>query len=324
MPRKARLDAPGVLQHVIARGIERRPIFSCDEDYEFLLKRLGHLLEEADIECFAWVLIPNHFHLLLRTGSVSLATFMRRLLTAYGVRYNRRYARSGHLFQNRYKSIVCEADPYLMELVRYIHLNPIRAGLVKNMGELERYRWCGDGVLMGKAQNSWQKTEEVLAYFGSRVRTARLKYRRFMAEGIRHGRRPELVGEVLSVRRDTDGAEEYKDSRVLGGSDFTKQVLSRKRGHGKTREIRRMSWAVLLGKIAEQWGLSPEDLLSGSKERSVVRVRSVLSYIAVRKMGMRASQVAEWLKVSQPAVSKSLLRGQRLVKENPAFMEVLQ
>jgi len=98
MPRKARLDAPGVLQHVIGRGIERRPIFSCDEDYEFFLKRLGHLLEETGIECFAWVLIPNHFHLLLRTGSVSLATLMRRLLTAYVVHYNRRYDRSGHLF----------------------------------------------------------------------------------------------------------------------------------------------------------------------------------------------------------------------------------
>jgi REP element-mobilizing transposase RayT len=98
MPRKARLDAPGVLQHVIGRGIERRPIFSCDEDYEFFLKRLGHLLEETGIECFAWVLIPNHFHLLLRTGPVSLATLMRRLLTAYVVHYNRRYDRSGHLF----------------------------------------------------------------------------------------------------------------------------------------------------------------------------------------------------------------------------------
>lgn len=324
MPRKARLDAPGVLQHVIGRGIERRPIFSCDEDYEFFLKRLGHLLEETGIECFAWVLIPNHFHLLLRTGSVSLATLMRRLLTAYVVHYNRRYDRSGHLFQNRYKSIVCEADPYLMELVRYIHLNPIRAGLVRNMGELERYRWCGDGVLMRKAQNSWQNTEEVLAYFGNKVWRARMKYRVFMEEGLKHGRRPELVGQVLSVRKDGDGDEEYKDSRVLGGSDFTKQVLSRKQGHGKGREIRRMSWVVLLGKIAEQWRLSSEDLLSGSKERSVVRARSVLSYFAVRKIGMRATQVAEWLKLSQPAVSKSLLRGERMLKENPLLMEAFQ
>jgi len=207
------------------------------------------------------VLIPNHFHLLLRTGSVSLATFMRQLLTAYVLPYNRRYNRSGHLFQNRYKSIVCEADPYLMELVRYIHLNPIRAGSVRSMGELERYRWCGDGVLMGKAQNSWQNTGEVLAYFGNKVRRARLKYWVFMEDGLRHGRRPELVGQVLSVRKESDGSEEYKDSRVLGGSVFTKQVLSRKQEQGKGREIRWMSWAVLLGKIAERWRLSAEDLL---------------------------------------------------------------
>src|SRR5512139_4080901 len=126
MPRQPRLDAPGVLQHVIARGIEQRDIFSDRQDYHFFVNRLGSLINDTGMDCYAWVLMPNHFHLLLRTGPIPLPTFMRRLLTAYSVYYNRRYERSGHLFQNRYRSIICEEDPYFTELVRYIHLNPVR------------------------------------------------------------------------------------------------------------------------------------------------------------------------------------------------------
>jgi REP element-mobilizing transposase RayT len=165
MPRQARLDAPGVLQHVMARGIERGRIFSDEKDYRFFVKRLGDLIGATDIHCYAWVLIPNHFHLLLRTGPTSLSTLMRRLMTSYAVYYNRRHQRLGHLFQNRYKSLICEEDPYFLELVRYIHLNPLRSGLVKNLEGLERYPWCGYGVLMGRHKNSWQQIDEVLGQF---------------------------------------------------------------------------------------------------------------------------------------------------------------
>lgn len=133
MPRLARLDALGVLQHVIARGIGRREIFTDDKDRQSFLDRLGGILGETNTECFAWALIPNHFHLLVRTGLAPLSQVMRRLLTGHAVVFNRRHRRSGHLFQNRYKSVVCEEDPYLLELVRYIHLNPLRAGIVKKV-----------------------------------------------------------------------------------------------------------------------------------------------------------------------------------------------
>ena len=117
MPRQARLDAPGVLQHVMARGIERRKIFWDDKDRTAFLERFGVILEETQTQCYAWALIPNHFHLLLRTGATPLSTVMRRLMTGYAVTFNIRYRRSGHFFQNRYKSVVCEEDPYLLELI---------------------------------------------------------------------------------------------------------------------------------------------------------------------------------------------------------------
>ena len=132
MPRLARLDAPGVLHHVMIRGIERCKIFLNDKDREDFVERLAKLLPNTKTACYAWVFIPNHAHFLFRTGLVPLATLMKRVLTGYAVSFNHRHNRHGQLFQNRYKSIVCQEDVYLKELVRYIHMNPLRAGIVKD------------------------------------------------------------------------------------------------------------------------------------------------------------------------------------------------
>ena len=112
MPRKARIDAPGALHHIIVRGIERRKIFYDDNDRDNFLDRLGIILTDTRTPCFAWALIPNHLHLLFRTGVTPIATVMQRLLTGYAVSFNRRH---GQLFQNRYKSVLCQEDPYLLE-----------------------------------------------------------------------------------------------------------------------------------------------------------------------------------------------------------------
>ncbi len=149
MPRVARLDSPGVLQHVIVRGNEKRKIFLGDQDRRRFLDRLSQLLGDSETLCYAWSLIPNHFHLLLLPIHFKLAVLMRRLLTGYAVTFNLAHHRIGHLFQNRYKSIVCDKESYLLELVRYIHLNPMRAGLVRTLEELDRYSWSGHAVLMG-------------------------------------------------------------------------------------------------------------------------------------------------------------------------------
>ena len=155
MPRQARLDDPGTLHHVMIRGIEGKSIFRDNRDRKEFVTRLGNLSKETGTRVLAWALLRNHVHLLLFSGPSGLALFMRRLLTGYAQGFNRRHRRRGHLFQNRYKSIVCEEDPYLLELVRYIHLNPLRASLVKSLGELERYPWSGHRVLVGREKNGW-------------------------------------------------------------------------------------------------------------------------------------------------------------------------
>ena len=133
MPRKSRMDAPGTLHHIMGRGIERTKIFRNRTDREDFVSRLAELSSNGDLIVYAWSLLANHYHILARTGRQSLAGSMRKLLTGYVVNFNKRHKRCGHLFQNRYKSIVCEDDPYLLELTRYIHLNPLRAKMVTDL-----------------------------------------------------------------------------------------------------------------------------------------------------------------------------------------------
>jgi REP element-mobilizing transposase RayT len=126
MPILARLDAPGVLHHIIIRGIERRKIFRDSKDRDNFIDRLSDLLPATQTTCYAWAFIPNHAHFLFRSSG-EISTLMRRLLTGYVIYFNRRHRRHGQLFQNRYKSIICQEDMYFRELIRYIHLNPLRA-----------------------------------------------------------------------------------------------------------------------------------------------------------------------------------------------------
>ena len=183
MPRRSRIDAAGALHHVMVRGIERGAVFRNDTDRDHFLERLGEILQDTKTLCYAWALIPNHFHLLLRTGPVPISTVMRRLLTGYALWYNRTHRRHGHLFQNRFKSILCQEDVYLLELVRYIHLNPIRAHLVGDLDELGRYPYGGHSVLMGKVKKPWQDTEGVLGMFGEKLGAARRPYQGLCGKG---------------------------------------------------------------------------------------------------------------------------------------------
>lgn len=217
MPRQARIDAPGALHHVIVRGIERRDIFRSDRDRDDFLERLGCILLDTATPCWAWALMRNHLHLLVRTGGVPLAQVMRRLLTGYAQGFNRRYRRNGPLFQNRYKSILCQEDPYLLELTRYIHLNPLRAGAVPDLAGLDHYAYAGHAALMGRRKAAWQDTDGILKRFGRGRAAARKRYRAFVEQGIADGRRPEL-------ERGTGQALVYKLPlllRALRGGTFS-------------------------------------------------------------------------------------------------------
>ncbi len=187
MQGKSSIDTTEALHHIIARGIEQRKIFEDEQDRYGFLKNLGLILEQTETACFAWSLMPNHFHFLLRTGVTPIATVMRRLLTGHAVRYNRRHQRHGHLFQNRYRSILCQEDCYLLGLVGYIHLNPLRAKLVGDLDQLDQYLFSGHGVITGNYEQPWQDSGKVLLHFGKQMNSVSQKYREFVAGGMDEG-----------------------------------------------------------------------------------------------------------------------------------------
>ncbi|MCP4622329.1 MAG: transposase [bacterium] len=324
MPRKARIDAPGALHHIIVRGVERKAIFKDNADRDNFVERLGQIISETDTGCYAWVLMKNHVHMLLKTGLAPIVTVMRRLLTGYAVSFNRRHLRHGHLFQNRYKSFLCEEDLYLKELVRYIHLNPLRAKVVKDIKDLGIYRWCGHSALMGKAEADFQDTEYVFKSFGRSVRQARRAYESFVAKGIKHGRRPDLVGGGLL--RSVGGWAELKefrdlgirikgDERLLGSFDFVEKVL--KQADEQLEEKYRLKVSVislqgLIEKVARYYKIDPKNLKSASKERTITEARRVLCYIAVRKLGYKCSDVSKAMGISAVTVSRAVSLGSEL------------
>jgi REP element-mobilizing transposase RayT len=327
MPRQARIDAPGAVHHIIARGIERGKIFRDDEDREDFIERLGILVAETHTRCFAWALIPNHFHLLLKTGDDPIATVMRRLLTGYAAGHNRRHRRSGHLFQNRYKSILCQEDLYLKELVRYIHLNPLRAGLVGDMSALDRYRFAGHGYLTGKQENGWQAVDDVLAFFGEDRRPARKAYRQFVTEGIALGNQPGLTGgglvrsaggwsAVQFLRR--AGVFQKSDERILGDGDFVETVLADAQESMNNRyrlASKGIGFEQVTAVVADLLSVEPQALIGRSKERVIARGRALLCYWLVRELGMPTIAVADRLKIAAPTVSVAAKRGKEIVRD---------
>lgn len=327
MPRKSRIDIPGALHHIIIRGIERRRIFQDNVDRDAFLERLGFILTELNTLCYAWALIPNHIHLLLRSGTAPIPTVMRRLLTGYAVTYNRRHRRHGHLFQNRYKSILCQTDTYLLELARYIHLNPLRSGLVLDLESLDDYPYSGHSVIMGKRKNDWQEVDYILSLFGSLTASARTQYRAYIEEGIEKGRRADLVGGGLlrsmggwaeakvSMK---DGDRVKADERILGDSDFVEEVLrSSEEKLSRTFQLkaRGIDLERLAERVAHLLGIESEKIYAAGKYKKIVDARSLFCYWAVRELDLSTTELAKRLRISQPAVSISVKRGEKLARE---------
>jgi REP element-mobilizing transposase RayT len=321
MPRQARIDAPGALHHVIIRGIERKAIFKDAKDYRNFLDRLDLVLTETETPCFAWALMSNHAHLLLRTDLMPLSLVMRRLLTGYAQQFNRRHQRHGHVFQNRYKSVLCEQDPYLLELVRYIHLNPIRSGNVDGINKLNVYPYTGHATLMGKVKRPWQDTNYVLALFGKSIRTSRKAYLNFVSKGINFGRRPDLVGgglirsiggwSALSVMRSSH-LRVISDERILGSSDFVESVLKHANEAYERRTLamaKGIGLDALIDAAANHFQISAEIIKSASKQREACRAKSIICYLAVERLGMIGAKLARHLNLTPSAVSKLISRG---------------
>lgn len=318
MPRQARLDCSGTLHHVMIRGIERRRIADDKQDRDRFVSRLGECALDTKTKIYAWALMPNHAHILLHSGSRGLASFMRRFLTGYAVTYNIRHRRHGHLFQNRYKSIVCDEDAYFTELVRYIHLNPLRAKEVKDVSDLDRYPWCGHSVLMGRRKHPWQERDYVLSWFGKTEGEARKEYRAYVKEGVSEGSRPELVGgglirsmggwsEVVSLRRSKEKA--LCGERILGSGGFVERLLreaDEKLKYRLSGEARREKAVRIIRELCRREKVGIEELKGGSRRGRIPGIRSKLAVRLMEECGLSLAEIGRQLGVTTSAVSKAI------------------
>lgn len=318
MPRQARIEAPGLLYHVIARGIERSEIFKEPDDYEFFLSRLGRVLRDTETKCLAFCLIPNHVHLLMRSGRIPISTAMRRLLTGYAVCFNRKYERAGHLFQNRYKSIVCQEESYLLTLIRYIHLNPIRAGLVSGIKGLDAYRYAGHRALIGREKLPWYDATLTLSCFSTNAARAKEAYLSFLraAADDDEQRMLESGGKIRSLGSEAAmvGQPPVFDGRILGDSDFVRSLTM---VAAEPIDFIRTNADEIMERVAKRYDLSVEQIKGDGRSRDLNEARALIAHVAVFRLGMSFAATAGIMNLHRSTVARLIDKGREVGAHMP-------
>lgn len=246
---------------------------------------------------------------------------MLRLLTGYAVTFNLRHNRSGHLFQNRYKSIVCDDEAYLLELVRYIHLNPLRAGVVADLEGLTGYGWCGHRQLLGRRGPELIAEKEVLPLFARSKRMAVHRYLEFLAHGVNAGPSAKLSCGGRRISRAYNSSlkdDDLYDERILGGGDFVARVLGAGGDQGRSLSLGR-----IIAIVAGHYKLAQTDLAMPSKRPIIVRVKALICFVATRLCRLKGTEVGKPLAYSTTAVSRAALRGKTLYEEDTALQALL-
>lgn len=321
-----RLHIPRGCYHLMGRGLESRNIFEQSSDKQEFLDRLGKSVVKNQCQCLAWALMSNHYHLLVRAGPLPLSKLMAPVLGGYGGYYNRRHRRCGYVFQNRFKSILCQEDSYLLELVRYIHLNPIRAAMVPDLTALNRYPWTGHAGMLGRLQQSWHDTLPVLGLFGNSYHLARKRYEDFMRAGIESTNLQSLSGGGL-VRSSGSWEALCKlrkehihcigDERILGDSSFVTAVLREDTlGVDQVTLRSRQGWTLnrLIRHVCGLCELEEKTLIRKARSNDCSKAKALICFWGKHELGLTTTELAERLRISQQAVSQWIKKGQVLVE----------
>ncbi len=303
MARKPRIEFPGALYHVIARGNNRQKIFTCEKDYEHFLFRLRQVKKRFKFILYAYALMPNHVHLLIETGEHPLSKVMQSLQLNYTQYFNRRYKRVGHLFQGRYKAILCQKENYLLELIRYIILNPIRAGLVSS---LIKWPWSSYAEIVQGKNDPITSVGDVLSLFDRRHNAALISFQKFINDANVEGHKKEYYN--------------LKDQRILGEKEFAEDVI-------KTAvddfEYRKISIDEAVDIVAKHTGISRENILSMTNERRGAEGRGLVAYICRTIGGFRSKKLGKYFKRAESTISKMVKQVEINITRNKAKKELI-
>jgi REP element-mobilizing transposase RayT len=290
MPRRPRLHVAGGVYHVILRGNHREPLFGADRDRAYLNALVGDVAARFALQVFAYCWMTNHLHLAVRVGDTPLSVPMQRLAMRYSRHIHREAGQVGHLFERRYRAILVDADSYLTSLVRYIHLNPVVAGMV---AEPMAYPWSSHRDYLGRPTVPWVDTGFVLGMFGARVDPARVRYARFMRS---------CADEDLALF----GKHESRDTRELAPDPPVPSVAA---PAPETPREDRETLEQIAARHCAGLGISLDELVSPSRERRLSGPRTAIAREALALTAATLTEVATFLGRSPSAVAQALRKG---------------
>jgi REP element-mobilizing transposase RayT len=298
----------------MARGIEGRDIFSSNNDRTKFLSLLSSGLKRTGYACYAWALMRNHYHLVLRSSELHLAELMRQLNAAYAQYFSKAYHRHGYLFQDRYKSLVTQDQGYVEELIRYVHANPLRSGLCKSLEDLAGHPWTGHAVLMGTRTADFQDTWPVLRRFGPTIEAGRKGYAEFMAKAALSG--DEAAELLSSIRKgNTDREKRNPGAYVIGDPEFVRQVLAKdhaQKAHISRHALENLAIDDVATKIAKAAGIAKHELWWRGRANRRSALRKIFAYICYRMYGFTIAEVARYLDCTHSPMSLAARQGQEL------------
>jgi len=274
MARKPRIHYPGAIYHVIARGNNREAVFRETEDKQKYLSLIDKYKTKYQFRLFAYVLMDNHVHLLVAIGQEPLAKIMQGIQQSYTQYYNRKYERVGHVFEQRYKAKLCKEDSYLLNLLRYIHLNPVRAHVTPDA----EYNWSSHSVYKN-GESSWVETNYLLAFFSQNKQSAIKQYIQFMEQA---GIEDESI----------ESGEVYLEDQELPRNDTIP-------------EVKNISFDEILDIVAKETGVTTERILRDKYDRQVVQVRDIVIYLAIQFGVMTKTELSRILPLSLVGIIKS-------------------
>jgi REP-associated tyrosine transposase len=302
MARQLRIEYPGALYHVMSRGIERRELFRDDRDRERYLGILERSVERFGFRLYAYCLMGNHVHLALETGKVALSRVMKSVNTSYAGYFNVRHRRSGYLFQGRYKALLVDKDEYLLGLVRYIHMNPVKAAIVTRPGD---YQWSSHRSYLSKAPK-WLAVDDVLERFGSRRSVARTRFAEFFKE---------------TEERPYEAARRYVQT-VVGEEGFARTILER--AEPESLVIRKIEPANLVRWVAREEKVDEVELRGPGRRRDLARVRAICGFLAREVARLPLSRIARDIGRDTSTLWRDVEKLEGKMKTSPALRQEMQ
>jgi REP element-mobilizing transposase RayT len=292
MPRLQRLHVPGAFYHVTLRGNHQQAIFRRPADRTGLNTIVADVLQRFDARLHAYCWMTNHIHLLIQVANEPLGRLIQRIAGGYARWFQSLLPTTGHLFERRYHALIVDADSYLLELIRYIHLNPVRAHMAADPAA---YLWSSHQVYLGLRQDEWVTTDFALRMFHMETGRARSSYRDFILQGI---------GKPLG---DADFAGHRADPRVLGDDDFLHRIVVTPTTLRATQTL-----SELIERCCRNYGVLRAELESSSKRRNLSKVRAIIAHQAQRLKIASLGEVARNLCRDESSLRQCLERYRRI------------